>query len=81
MENKNGQRLLVLLECGDVFKQVILAPKQFKKVSDAVLRDEMEPDERGIQDVLISLGDLEIEAEVFDGMEDIDFEGTRPSSL
>ena len=70
---RTGQRLLVLLECGDVFKQVILRPKQFKAVSDALLNDSMEPDERGIQDVLITLGDVEIDAEHFEEMEDIDY--------
>lgn len=70
---RKGSRLLVLLECGDVFKQVILRPGQFKKVSDAVINDSMDPDENHIQSVQITLGEIEIDAEQFDEMDDIDY--------
>lgn len=77
-ENYNGARLLVLLECGDVFKQVILTPRQFKNVSDAVIRDSMDPEEDGMQAVMITLDEEnEIDGEIFEGM--TDFEERKPS--
>lgn len=79
-ENKNGARLLVLLECGDVFKQVILTSKQFKRVSDAVIRDWVEPDDNGYQDVCITLGEQEVPIDIFEGMTDIDDDGLRPEN-
>lgn len=72
----NELRLLVLMENEEGgFNQVILTPEQFKKVSDAVTTDDVVPDEEkedlraGFEVQPVRLGEQEITAEAFLGME------------
>lgn len=70
-------RLLVFLETDehDGFRQVMLTPKQFKEVSDAVIReieflDGMKP---GMESVSIELSEERYPAEPFDGLNSINY--------
>lgn len=70
------QRLLVFvedIEDGNVFRQVMLNERQFKQVSDAILKEKhgnegMKP---GFEMVEIETGEIEIPADTFIGMESI----------
>lgn len=66
-------RLLVFLEDKDGFRQVILTPEQFKKVSDACILDATPPDERGFQSAEINLGDKVLDKRPFENMNDISY--------
>lgn len=62
-------RLLVFLERKDGFRQVILTPTQFKKVSDAIIVTQSVPSEKGDQEVEINLDDERtIPTALFEGM-------------
>ena len=71
------QRLLVLLEDEDFkgFRQVILTPKQFKSVSDAIFTksDDQEGIRKGHEVGTVELNcDTVLPAELFEGMTSMD---------
>lgn len=67
-----GNRLLVLLEGEEGFKQVILGPEHFKKVSDAVVDGKVVipaiVDQ--LETVMITTGEEILPVELFEGMRD-----------
>lgn len=65
-------RLLLLLEQDDGFRQVILTKAQFKKVSDACLSYEGPRNAEGLQYVNVLLGEVVIPKESFEGMRDFE---------
>lgn len=65
-------RLLVLLEQADGFRQVILTPAQFKKVSDACIVEGGLIDKGGMQQVSVELGEDVIDKKPFEGMRDFE---------
>lgn len=67
-------RLLVVLEEDDGFRQVLLTKEMFKAVSDACVQNVTEFDADGLQDVGIALGDQLIPKEPFDGMRDFEID-------
>lgn len=67
-------RLLVFLEDSDYdgFRQVYLTQEQFKKVSDAIIRESIpDKDRPGMETVRIEMSTTKIEAKPFEGMNSI----------
>ena len=70
-------RLIVLMENIDEgsFKQILLSPEGFKKVSDAIFANEIvERDgvRKGVDLVRVTTGVREIPSDIFDGFSSID---------
>ncbi len=72
------QRLLVLMECDDgKFRQILLSPQQFKKVSDATIseRPDVQPSDLRENMELVGIKineDWEMNADAFIGLTSID---------
>lgn len=65
-----GKRLLVLMEHDDGFSQVLLDAVQFKKVSDAIIKEVVSRHENNKEVVSLLWGDTRIPIEHFEGMAD-----------
>lgn len=64
-------RLLVLLECDDGFRQVLLTHDQFRKVGDCVIHEDKGIDEDGMQNATFRLNlDSKVDKIYFEGMSD-----------
>lgn len=66
-----AERLLLFLEHEDGFRQVMLNGAQFKQVSDAIITNATEPDERDMQTADVMLGERVLDKALFEDMSDI----------